>query len=85
MWFRQGKSCLTNLISFYNKFTCLVDEGKAGDVVLDFSKALDTVPHSTLLDKVSSCGMSRFMARWVRNRLKGGAQRAVVKEATSGW
>jgi len=84
--FRQGKSCLTNLISFYNKVTCLVDEGKAGDVVLlDFSKALDTVPHSTLLDKLSSSGMSRFMARWVRNRLKGRAQRAVVKGATSGW
>ncbi|GAB0195089.1 mitochondrial enolase superfamily member 1 [Grus japonensis] len=42
--FMKGKSCLTNLISFYNKVTCLVDEGKAVDVVyLDFSKAFDTV------------------------------------------
>ncbi|KAK4811130.1 hypothetical protein QYF61_019761 [Mycteria americana] len=38
--FTKGKSCLTNLISFYDKVTCLADEGKAVDVVsLDFSKA----------------------------------------------
>ena len=48
--FRRAGSCLTNLISFYNQVTHLVDAGKAVDVVyLDFSKASDTVSHSTLL------------------------------------
>ncbi|KAK4810452.1 hypothetical protein QYF61_004232 [Mycteria americana] len=42
--FRKGRSCLTNLISFYNKVTRLVDEGKAvDDVYLDFSKAWCTL------------------------------------------
>ena len=36
--FMKGWSCLTNLISIYDKVTRLVDEGKAvDDVCLDFS------------------------------------------------
>jgi len=35
--FVKDRSCLTNPISFYDKVTCLVDEGKAVDVdCLDF-------------------------------------------------
>ncbi|GAB0186039.1 mitochondrial enolase superfamily member 1 [Grus japonensis] len=45
--FMKGRSCLTNLISFYEQVTRLVDEGKAVDVIyLDFSKAFDMVSHS---------------------------------------
>ena len=63
-----------------------MDEGKAVDVVfLDFSTAFDTISHSTLLAKLSSCGMSGFMVCWVKNWLKGRAQRVVVTGATSGW
>ena len=41
--FTKSRSCLTNLISFYDLVTRLVDEGKAVDVVyLDFTKAFDT-------------------------------------------
>ncbi|KAK4827625.1 hypothetical protein QYF61_019835 [Mycteria americana] len=84
--FTKGKSCSTNLISFYDKVTHLVDEGKAVDVVpLAFSKAFDTVPHSILLDKLSSCGISRYLVHWVKNWLNSGAQRVVVNGATSGW
>ncbi|GAB0204815.1 mitochondrial enolase superfamily member 1 [Grus japonensis] len=47
--FMKGKSCLTNLISFCEKVICLIDEGKAVDVVyLDFNKAFDTISHSKL-------------------------------------
>jgi len=41
--FMKGRSCLNNFISFYDKVTCLVGEGKSLFVVyLDFSKAFDT-------------------------------------------
>ena len=40
--FTNGRSCLTNLISFYDKVTRLVDESEAVDVVyLNFSKTFD--------------------------------------------
>ncbi|KAF1554115.1 Sodium/glucose cotransporter 4, partial [Eudyptula albosignata] len=40
--FTRGRSCLTNLISFYDQVTRLVDEGKAVDVVyLDFMGCVD--------------------------------------------
>ena len=63
--FMKGRSCLTNLISFYDLVTHLVDEGKAVDVVyLDFSKAFDTVSHSILLQKLTARGLDRNTLGW---------------------
>ncbi|TRZ10158.1 hypothetical protein HGM15179_016951 [Zosterops borbonicus] len=58
--FRRGRFCLANLISFYDQVTCLVNVGKAVDVVcLYFSKAFDTVSHSTLLEELAAHGLDR--------------------------
>eukprot|EP00061_Rhincodon_typus_P009059 g32237.t1 len=44
--FVRGRSCLTNLIEFFEEVMKIIDEGKAVDVVyMDFSKAFDKVPH----------------------------------------
>ncbi|KAK4815791.1 hypothetical protein QYF61_007231 [Mycteria americana] len=84
--FRKGRSCLTNLISFYDKVTRLVDEGKPVDVVyLDFSKAFDTVSHSILLEKLAAHGLDGCTLGWVKNWLDGRAQRVVVNGVYSGW
>ena len=47
--FRRGRSCLTNLVSFYDQVICLVDV-----LYMDFSKAFDTASHSKLLEKLAA-------------------------------
>ena len=77
--FIKGRSCLPNLISFYDKVTCLVDEGKAVDVIyLDFSKAFDTVSHSILLEKLAARGLDGCTLCWIKNWLSCWAQSVVV-------
>uniref|UniRef100_A0A8B9PDQ9 Reverse transcriptase domain-containing protein n=1 Tax=Apteryx owenii TaxID=8824 RepID=A0A8B9PDQ9_APTOW len=84
--FTKGKSCLTNLIAFYDGMTGWVDEGRAVDVVyLDFSKAFDTVSHSILIDKLRKCGLDEWTVRWIENWLNGRAQRVVISGTESSW
>ena len=84
--FMKGRLCLTNLISFYNWVTRLIDEGKAVDVVyLDISKAFDTVSHSILLQKLVVRGLDRYTLGWVKNWLEGRAQRVEVDGVKSSW
>jgi len=71
----KGRSCLTNLISFYDQVTCLVDEGKAVDLIyLDFIKAFETV------DGLNGCTL-----HWLKNWLNGQVQRVVVDGVKSSW
>ena len=59
--FTMGQSCLTNLIAFYDKVTCLVVVGRAADIAyLDFSKAFDTVSHGLLLEKLISYSLDKW-------------------------
>ncbi|KAJ7422027.1 RNA-directed DNA polymerase from mobile element jockey-like protein [Pitangus sulphuratus] len=84
--FMRGKSCLSNLISFYDKVTHLADQGKPVDVIfLDFGKAFDTVSCKILLDKMSSTQLDKHIMWWVSNWLTGRAERVMVKGGTSEW
>ena len=60
----EGRSCLTNLTSFYDLVTRLVDEGKAVDVVyLNISKAFNTVSYSILLKKLQPMAWIRTLGK----------------------
>ena len=51
--FMTSRSCTTNLITFLDKLTEIVDRGKAADIFyLDFAKAFDNIPKARLLQKM---------------------------------
>ncbi|XP_054049716.1 uncharacterized protein C21orf62 homolog isoform X1 [Rissa tridactyla] len=84
--FTKGKSCLTNLIAFYDVITCWLDEGRAADVIyFDFSKAFDTVSHNILLRKLRKRGLDEGTARWIESWLCDRTQRVVINGAGSSW
>ena len=67
----NGRSCLTNLILFYDKVTRgLVDEGKAVDVAyLDFSKVFHTVPYNIFVENLDAHGLDGHTLRWLKHWL----------------
>ncbi|PKU40953.1 rna-directed dna polymerase from mobile element jockey- hypothetical protein [Limosa lapponica baueri] len=84
--FTKGKSCLTNLIAFYDGMTGWIDERRVVDVVyLDFSKAFDTVSHSILIAKLRKCGLDKWTVKWIENWLKDRAQRVMIRGTESSW
>jgi len=48
--FTKSKSCLTNLVAFYNRIAVLLDKERATEVTYpDLCKAFGTVPHDILV------------------------------------
>ncbi|KAK4829263.1 hypothetical protein QYF61_002655 [Mycteria americana] len=74
--FMKDGSCLTNLISFYNKVTQWMRERL---------KAFDTVSHSILLEKLAAHGLDGHTLHWVKDWMDGQAQRVVVNRVNSTW
>ena len=66
--FHKGSSTETQLISVLNDWFTSLDKRRRTDVLLlDFSKAFDTVPHNRLLHKLNYYGICGKTHRWIKN------------------
>ena len=77
--FAKGKSCLTNLLDFFEVVTKELDAGSDVDFIyLDFSLAFDKVPYETLFKKLQSHRISGSILNWIKNWLSERRQRVCI-------
>ena len=82
--FRNGYSCETQLAVTINDLARNSDRNFQTDVViLDFSKAFDTVPHDRLLYKLESYGIRGNLLKWSQSFLYDRHMRVVAEGEAS--
>ncbi|CAK1594428.1 unnamed protein product [Parnassius mnemosyne] len=68
--FLLGRSTTTNLVSFTSSLSEAIDSQKQVDTIYtDFKKAFDKVPHGILIEKLSYCGFSGPVLKWLSSYL----------------
>ena len=68
--FRAKKTCLTNLLEFFDTVKDYVDQRVPVDTVyLDFRKAFDKVSHGKLVMKMRKAGLNERVVRRIGNWL----------------
>ena len=82
--FRPGHSCITQLLPFIEDILHAMDQHFQVDILLlDFSKAFDTVPHKRLLSKLSYFGINGPLLEWIRNWLTQRTQKVILNGEAS--
>ena len=84
--FRTKHSCESQLILTVHDLAQSLDRRTPLDmIIMDFSKAFDTVPHNRLLFKLRSYGITGNIHQWITNFLTKRTQRVVVNGESSEW
>ena len=77
--FRQGRSCLSQLLEQFESVLKKLGANENVDVIyLDFSKAFDKVDHGILLDKLKSMGIEGNLLDWIKSFLLNRSQSVMV-------
>ena len=84
--FRHGYSCETQLLlTIHDLMTYNNRKNQIDILILDFSKAFDTVPHDKLIHKMNYYGIRGNILKWIGNFLKRREQRVVIEGKNSKW
>ena len=82
--FLGGRSTVLQLLTVVDKWTKILDQGGAIDVIYcDFQKAFDTVPHGRLLDLLAHYGIKDPILSWIRDFLRNRKQTVSINGCRS--
>ena len=81
--FRKGMSCETQLIVHDGTKIMNQGQGQIHVILLDFSKAFDTVPHQRLLHKLKSYGIRHHILNWINAFLTNRTHQVLVNGSHS--
>jgi len=77
--FRRGKSCISELLTLFNKLMKDKEQGKEISLLLfDLSAAFDTVSHEQLISKLEIYGFTEAALKWIQSYLSERTQRVIV-------
>ena len=84
--YRKGYSAQQALLSMLEKWRVYLDNrGYGGGVLMDLSKAFDTLDHDHLIAKLHAYGFGRAALRFVKSYLSDRWQRVKVNTSYSTW
>ena len=76
---QRGRSCDTQLAGLIDDLAKILDAKSQVDlVILDFSKAFDTVPHQRLLCKLKNIGINNSLLKWIKIFLTTRHQKVIL-------
>ena len=85
--FRKAHSAqhvLSNLLQNWQK-ELPVNSGFIGEILIDFSKAYDCLPHDLIIAKFEAYGLSNISLKVLFNYLEGRIQRMKIGSSCSFW
>ena len=82
--FRNGRSCLSQLLMHYEQVLDGLETGTNVDVIyLDFAKAFDKLDFTVTLDKIRNLGIGGKLIKWIQSFLTGREQSVIVNGTAS--
>lgn len=84
--FRKHSSCEQAILSALDNWSVALDEGKfVGALLVDLSKAFDTVPHQQLLQELLAVGINQAALDWFTSYLCDRKQRVIYQDVTTNY